>query len=230
MAKNLDLENFEVEYIDLIKNKTLVKSFKNFKAKNWRALQEFLGNELNVSQQFFYILKLKNNDKLFKGQIRSIAGNDATPVEKKSNEVLSEINSLRESLKGLNNGVTTELLISITKQSYETQINFLNQELVRKENYINKLESEINNLENELDQVEPQTDLTKYIEIAQTFLKLKQGGLKEVVSLEASNTSDIPEEILTILGLVDYSRIPQTDLNQIISYLKIFIQKLPLKG
>jgi chromosome segregation ATPase len=130
-----------------------------------------------------------------------------------------------------------DLLLSISKQSYETQITFLNAEISRREIVITKLESKIESLESELDEAaeliedyKSKTGLGQYLDIAKTFLMSKQGNLKPISNLKDSTPETIPAEIIQILGLVDYDAIPADQLTQIIDYLKIFIQKLPLKN
>lgn len=230
-----------VEYIDIVKNKQCIKTYKpkEVNGLTWREFQVKLGSDLKQSTQFYYIIKFQNENKINKGLVRSVFENaPSDSINQKndqSNQIADQIKSLQTQINSLGSGgISTELLISITKQSYETQINFLNAELMRKESFISKLESKIEELENELEDCASNdnntTQLSQYLELAQMFLRGKQGNLKPVTNLKDSDASDIPDEILEILGLVDYSKIAQNDLQQIIQYLKIFIQKLPLKG
>lgn len=226
------------EYLDLIKNKVLIKTYKgkDINGLSWRDLQIKIGADLKQSAQFYYVLKLKNENKIYKGIIRSVSESASEPEKPQTNkEYYQELESLKQEIKNISSGsVNTDLLIKVTSQSYENQIQFLKEQLSTKDNYINRLELKIETLENELDECASndnnKTSISQYIELAQMFLKSKAGGLKPVESLANSDQSDIPQSLLDILGLVDYSKIPQSDLDQLLNYLRIFIQKLPLKG
>ena len=61
------------------------------------------------------------------------------------------------------------------------------------------------------------------------MLFAKFGKGEEITNLSASNPGDIPNEIIEILGLVDYSKIPNQQMQQIISGLRQYISVLPLK-
>ena len=229
----------DAEYLDLIKNKVLVKTYKGkeINGLTWRELQLKIGNDLKQSTQYYYVLKNKNETKVSKGIVRSVAENipEYDKPQAISKEYYQELENLKQEIKNLGSGnLNTELLIKVTSQGYENQIQFLKDQLLIKDNYINKLENKIESLENDLDECagndNNKTSISQYIELAQMFLKSKAGNLKPVESLANSDQSDIPQSILDILGLVDYSKIPQSDLDQILNYLRIFIQKLPLKG
>jgi len=232
------LEN--VDFFDVIKNKTTIKTYgkKELEGKTWRELCLLIGQEFGAGI-FYYNYKQKNNDLVNRGTVRGVNNFLATPKENKNLE-LNELEKIKTQISNLgqSNGVSVDLLISITKQSYELQINFLNDELRRKQNFIDKLEKQIDDLNDELNNADEQitelqnkTGINQYLGMAQDFLKMKMNkGGAPVVTLKDSNTDDIPTEILNILGAVDWSKVSPEILNTIIMYLNMYIDKLPLKG
>lgn len=229
-----------VDYLDITKNKEILKSYSgsDIDGLAWRELQYLIGSEIGTDF-YHYILKFKNQDQLNKGLIRGVLKDGA----KKQSNQSSDLEAIKKSISSLNEkiatvssggGVQVDLLLTITKQSYESQINFLNLEINRREQTILKLESKIDSLETDLYECQEKSDKSagvgQYLEMAKMFLDAKRGNLKPIGNLEDTNTNAIPAEILQVLGMVDYEKIPEQTLNEIINYLKIFIQKLPLRG
>lgn len=230
----------DVEFLDVIKNKQTVKSFvkKDLEGIKWRDLQLKIG-ALFPAGSYHYALKFNNDDTLHKGVIRVISANPTEQKPETNSNLINEIDALKKQINQIGNagGYSVDLLLSIQKSSYETQINFLNAELLRKENFINKLENQIESLNNELDdaaeqieELKSKTGVNQYLELAQTFLQSKIGTAKKITTLKDSNPNDIPKRIIDILGAVDWSQIDQQAIDQIINYLEIFITKLPLKN
>lgn len=229
-----------VEYLDVTNNKTVIKTFngRELEGLTWRELQSKIG-AITGGGAVYYSLKFVNDNTIHKGKIRSVAvQTNEKPIEK-NNTMINELESIKKQINSIGNsqGVSVDLLLSISKQSYETQIGFLNNELVRKENLINKLETQIDNLNDELeksdeliDDLKSKTGIGQYLEIAQTFLKAKTGGLEKVTTLKDSNPSDVPPRIIELLGAVDWTRVDQHIINEIINYMEMFLNKLPLKG
>lgn len=229
-----------VEYLDIIQNKTTVQTFNTLQTSNlkWRDLQKFIGKK-HGGGMFRYAMKFVDNDVIYRGTIRGLTTPGEQPTNDKDTDLRNELEQIKKSISGIGqqSGVSVDLLLSMSKQSYEVQINFLNAELTRKDNFILKQETQITKLEDELDkcdleieQLRQKTGIGQYVELAQTFLSGKIGNLKPISNLKDSNPSDIPNEIINILGLVDWKEVDTNILEQIINYLKIFIQKLPLKN
>jgi predicted RNase H-like nuclease (RuvC/YqgF family) len=230
-----------VEYLDIIKHTQTIKTFTKKDCENlsWRNLQKKVG-EL-TSGMVNYTLKFNDSPELHKGTMRAVneINSAAASSDDKQKDLLNEIESLKTKINsiGAGSGVSVELLLNISKQSYETQINFLNTELTRKENFIDKQQTKIETLENELNECYEQiedlkgkTGLNQYVDLAKMFLSSKMPGAKKITSLKDSNSNDIPERILIILGAVDWSKVPSDVLDTIIQYLEMYITKLPLKG
>lgn len=231
-----------VEYFDVLQNKKLVKAFKgsDLEGLKWREVQEIVGKY--ASGQISYVFKFNDNPELHKGNMRPVNTDILKPNNQNDLQVQSlktEIQSLRSQLDNAssNSGVTVEMLLSISKQGYETQIHFLNNEITRKDSFITKLESEIDKLNDELekqdiliDELKSKTGLNQYLQLAQSFLNKKAGDTKPLTTLKDSNTSDIPERVMQLLGAIDWNEVSPEMLANIIHYLEIFIQQLPLKG
>lgn len=230
----------DLEYFDVIKNRQVVESFNksDIAGKKWRELQLLIGKKCGTGI-FNYTMKILSNEQVFKGTVRGI--NLMEKNDSKDHSLKDEINSLRDKISGLNekkgSDFSTELLISLTKQGYETQINFLNQQLNEKNSNIESLKKEIEKLNDELDNcydiiddLKSKTGINQYLDLLKPFLMKQAGNLKPVTNLKDSDQSDIPKDILEILGMVNWNEIQSDSLDQIITYLKMFIQKLPLKS
>jgi hypothetical protein len=231
----------DLEFFDVLKGGKTILTLTNKEIPDgttWRQLSIRIGQEISAGT-YNYSFKLKNNDVVNRGLIRVVTM-DKREVHATDNNFQKELLDIKNQLSNAANkkqDVSVDLLISITKQSYETQIQFLNNELQRKEKQIEKLESEIDKLNDELDKCDDQiedlkakTGIGQYLELAQTFLNSKIGSAKKITSLKDSSPDDIPEQILKILGAVDWTQVSPEVLDNIIKYLEIFITKLPLKG
>jgi chromosome segregation ATPase len=230
----------DVEYLDILKNKGTARSYKPKEVigMSWRDLQYLVGKEIGPGN-YRYSLKVVGEDIIHSGSIRALG---QMPREEKTNDssLKNEIENLKRKLDNVSkdNGISVDVLISLTKQGYETQITFLNLQLQQKESFITKLENKIDSLENELNEADAviedlksKTGINQYLEIAQTFLKSKMGAKStKLQSLEDSNPNDIPKEIINLLGIVQWSEVEQPIIDNIVFYLNEFIPKLPLKG
>lgn len=231
-----------VEYIDISKNKNQVKAFTGNEVNGlkWRELSLLIG-KIAGQGVYRYTLKFKNDPNINNGQIRGVVQTSEITENKNESYFKNEIEQLTKKVEDLNksnsSGIGFEMLLEITKQSYLTQIDFLKQQLQAKDLNISKLELQIDKLNDELDtcyqnldELQSKTGIGNYIELAKDFLKLKLPGEIKPISLKESNTSDIPAPILDILGVVDWSKVDENIINEIVRYLNLFIPKLPLKS
>lgn len=231
----------DVEYFDVIQNKTVIKSFKksDLEGLKWRQIQEKIGKFATGS--IHYTFKFNNNPEIHKGMMRVINTDqntsDASPalVNKLTNEISDLKDKLNNAASG--GGVSVDLLLNITRQSYETQISFLNNEINRKDLLITKLENTIEKLNNELSiqdetiqSLQSKTGLNQYLPLIQAFVNKKLPGAAPVTTLKDSNTSDVPPRILELLGAIDWNKVEPNIISEIIKYLEIFINQLPMKG
>jgi len=231
----------EVDYIDFNKERKTIISFTGDEVEGltWRQLQLKLGESVNEGR-YNFTLKFKGSDVIHRGVIKAIKLNkNGTGMddEKDISQIKKTIDDLNKKLAAAgNNSPSTDLLISITRQGYETQINFLNLEIGKKDRQIEKLETKIEKLEDELNEydeivedLKSKSGAGQYLAVVKDFLMMKAGNAKPIESLKDSNPDDIPGEILQVLGVVDWSKVNPELQTEIIHYLKIFIQKLPLK-
>ena len=230
-----------VSYFDIQKGSQTLKSFsgKDLENKTWRELQLLIGSFLGGGR-YSYVFQFKNDDQLNHGTIRGVTDITQKP-ESTNSKLQDELNSLSSKLDKLttqsSGGIGYDVLISVTKQSYETQIIFLKEQLNQKDISISELKEKIKELDAELDKTYDQIDelskssgMNQYLEIAKDFLKLKMPGKVEKISLKDSNPSDIPQIFIDILGTVDWNQVDPNVIDEIAKYLNVFIPKLPMKG
>lgn len=229
----------DIEFIDIIKNKIGIKTYKSKEVKglSWREFQKLVGKDVGAGV-YHYSMRVIGDPIQHSGSIRAVG---QIPKEEKTNDsdLKNEIDSLKRKIENASQGtgIGIELLISVTKQSYETQISFLNNQIAAKDVFISKLESKIDELESDLDEandiideLKSKTGINQYLEIAQSMLKAKLGNTKPIQSLKDSDPNDIPKKILDLLGIVQWSEVEQKTIDTIVIYLNEFIPKLPLKG
>ncbi len=232
----------DVEYIDLIKNKETKLNLdgRTVEGKTWREFQKYLGSKL-PERQYHYVIKNKNDNKIHKGIIRTV-GVMKSEGDKGQSELLivqGNIEELNKKITAMSsgNGISVDTLMSITKSSFETQIRFLELEGTKREAFILKQESQLDEHVKELNkcdviigELKEKTGISQYIAIVERFLMMKAGNVKPITNLSASETSDVPPEIIKILGMVNWQEVPGEALAKITHTMKIFIQELPLKG
>ena len=232
----------KVEYFDLVKNRVNVLSFTQKEIPDgttWRDLQLLCGDRL-PSGVYNYGMKFYGDNEVYRGSIKAVSLNKGninmeSPEIQKVTKLISDLQTKLLNVKSEAPGV--DMLLQMTRQGYDSQISILKDELTRKEKSIDKLELKVDSLETELQNagdiitdLKKEGGLTQYIQIAKDFLTMKSGNARPIESLANSNTNDIPGEVLEVLGVVDWPQVDPVILKEIIHYLKVFIQKLPMKG
>lgn len=229
----------DVDYIDIKRGGTLLKTYgKELNGKTWRKLQELIGKEFG-SGKYSYIYKFKSTDELSKGQINGVAMGMPQEEKPESNLELAEIKAaistlsakLSESAKG--EGGNVSLWVEMTRQNYDSQIRFLNLEIDKRDRTIEKHEVKIETLTVELSETDGETPMFNAVDAFQliTQIAMKKFGVGAAdVKLEDSNQSDIPPGILQLIGMVDWTKVDEPTRQQIEDSLRLFINKLPLKG
>lgn len=231
------------EYFDVVKNSIAVATYHDeINNLSWRELQNKIGDE-HGGGLYHYSFKQVGLAELNRGTIRGIVTKiksddpNASQIELLKNQITGLTQSINKEKQNLG-GMGIDFLLNVSKQGYETQIKFYEVELARRQSIIDKLEKEIEELEKELDkayrlveQSKETSGIEKVLTMIEPFKAMigKKTSLP-VESLASSNTSDIPGEILEILGMVDYSKIPAEQLEKIINTMKMFVHQLPLKG
>src|SRR5690554_6891765 len=232
-----------IEIIDIKYKGRLLKRYtgEEVAGKKWTEFQEFVGSELNLSDKVNYTIIMKDGEKHM-GQMQVV---NLNPQPKETSmyddDIKKQIKSIEEKLSKAakdSGGVPYQILLDSQKAGYEAQIRYLEMQLKDKDITIQEYKNKIEKLENEiddyLDQLEAAQSKSGYgqlVEIAQKFM-LQKLGTPRVTTLKESNPSDIPEEILQILGSVDYEKLQQDQAGyrKIIDTLKQYISFLPLKG
>ena len=234
-----------VEYASIVRNRKSVLEIegKEIEGCAWRDFQIYIGDKIGVGR-FHFTIKFKNNAELYTGQTKGIDPNVSIKKSDESDSIINQVTNAFKSLESkLNNatqqgGITYEMLLASTKQGYDTQVDFLKQQIVYKDGSITELKLEIKDLNDELEttditirQLELKSGYNQYLEPISKLLLAKFGGGKPV-KLEESDPSAIPMEVLQVLGVIDYSKIQLEDLNKMIQLLQQYITatNLPLKG
>src|SRR5690554_4689274 len=232
-----------IEIIDIKYKGRLLKRYtgEEVAGKKWTEFQEFVGSELNLSDKVNYTIIMKDGEKHM-GQMQVV---NLNPQPKETSmyddDIKKQIKSIEDKLSKAakdSGGVPYQILLDSQKAGYEAQIRYLEMQLRDKDitiqeykNKIEKLESEIDTYLDELDELRSKSGYGQLIEVAQKFLVTKLGSPK-VTTLKESDPSDIPDEILEILGAVDYVKLKQDPVSyqKIVDTLKQYISFLPLKG
>lgn len=209
----------------------------------WRDFQIYVGKKIGVGS-FAFTMKFKNNAELYTGRSNAVDLDLSVAKSDDSDLMISQMQTSFKSLESkLDNatqsgGITFEMLIDSTKRGYDTQVDFLKQQIVYKVEIISELRIEIKDLNKELEktditirQLEIKTGYGQYLEPL-TKVLIQKFGAGKPIKLGESDPSLIPDELLQVLGVIDYTKIQPEHLNKMISLLRdyIVVTKLPLKG
>jgi hypothetical protein len=230
----------KVEYISVLKNGKSVLEYdgSELDGKTWRDFQKWLGDQL-APGHYFFKMKFKGIDEVHQGKIRAISSNpEKTESKMETVEILKEFNKLKDALTKATNtgGVSFEMLLASTKQAYEAQIQYKDQVISDKNDLIREIKKEVDQLESDLNDCEKESaknsGLSNYLAIGEKILAMKFGTPAKV-SLKESNPSDIPDQILQVLGIVNWTIIDAENINRIASNIQQYLSALPkeyLKG
>lgn len=233
----------KVDYLDLVQNKITVLQLttKDCEGITWRDLQKLIGKKVGAGK-YFYNLKFQNDNTINKGLIKAVT-DGILPKPKSEDAGLIEVKTMMEALTkkidnaGSGGGVSVELLMSVQKTQYENTIKFLENNLAdKKAEYLalkvdyNDKCAELQDTESQLQELEKDSGLMKYLPMVQDYFKDKMGTTKPITNLKDSNQGDIPPDILQLLGMVDWANVDQEVIGNIVRYMNIAIQKLPMKG
>lgn len=205
----------------------------------WRDFQKLVGSKIG-SGIFYFSMKFKNGAEIYSGKTNAV---DEVGVVNKNNidtdQVLKKFNELEKKIDSAKSGdINQDLLITTIKQGYENQLNFKDMQINDIKLKLEESKTDLASAENDLDDcMEERAQLIKegefnLKEVLQTGGKLLQawGGKGKPVSLESSDQTDIPKQILELLGVVDWARIDDEALEVITEKMRNYLSFLPLKG
>lgn len=239
-----------VTYCDIIRGRKTLRRYEGAEVEGltWKAFQEKVGKDVGAGA-FTFSVYFKNGEK-YPGRTKAIdidnmpSSKDTTESDSESKNILSAIKSLNDSISKKSEGnLSTDMLIQFTKQGYENQLQFKEFQITDLKAAISKLTSANTDLESELDECNDAANefqnQNSWVGIFNQYKPMIEAGLSRLgikqntqIKLSSSDQSDIPGEILQILGTVDWIKVqnesPET-YNQILSYLRSFIPKLPQK-
>lgn len=224
----------DVDYASILKNKKSVLEIdgKDLEGKTWREFQIFLGDRLPINHYYFNI-KFKKSSNVFTGTIRAVSiDNKKTEVNMEGEEILKEFKSLKDQISKASDkgGISFDMLLNATKQGYEARIDYLNQKIADKDELIREIKKNVDELEDDLNDCEKESakhsGIGQYLAIGEKILNMKFGSPAKV-SLKESNSSDIPEQILQVLGVIDWSKIDQASIERIATGIQQYISVIP---
>ncbi len=241
----------DVEYIEVSKDGLPVHTY-SAKEVNGITKYEFqimLGQKFGVDK-FHASMKFKDNYTNKKFPIRSIVigENKMTKTNNKPDTSIKKVDELESIIKQLSKQNPQESfnqLLDLTKITYQTEID-RNKETISdlKEDIrtykleTKELDAEILKLKNKIIEFESESgDSGNFLEMLTQLNKLrsvfKPGSVTQGASPNLndvrSDAGDIPKGFIDALGKVDYSKVPEGDIEKYIALFDNIATQLPLK-
>lgn len=224
-----------IDYCTITKNKKSVLEIdgKDLEGKTWREFQIYLGDKLPINKYYFTI-KFKKGGEIYSGMTKAVSL-DPKKLESNTmdeNKIISEFRSLKDALSKATNqgGISFEMLLASTKQGYEAQIQYLNSKIADKDELIREIKKEVDDLEDDLNECEKESaknsGIGQYLAIGEKILSMKFGKPGKV-SLKDSDSSDIPDQILQVLGIINWQIMDQQNIEKIASSIQQYLSVLP---
>jgi hypothetical protein len=225
-----------VEYVSIYRTGKSIYEIdgKDLEGFTWREFQLYLGEKLTPGKCQF-TMKFKDSAQLHTGAIRAARVGEAAITKednKMSDDIIKEFKTLKDALGKATNqgGVTFDMLLASTKQGYESQVSYLNQVIADKDKLIIKIENEVDGLERDLNDCEKESSknsgIGQYLAIGEKILSMKFGKPGKV-SLKESDQSDIPEQILQVLGIINWQVMDEQNINKIAESIQQYLSVLP---
>lgn len=235
VLKHETLQNVDYAYITRRGTQVMEIPGKDLEKVKWRDFQKMVGEKIG-SGTFGFTIKFKGSGELYSGQSKAVKFSDSTAIATEDpsmvKTVLEGFKELKKQLEqGINSGgITFDMLIGVTKQGYESQISFLNQQIIFKDGVIAELKEDLRDCENENSSLQSSGGIKEYLSVAKDLISARLAPTPQV-NLQDSTPSEIPDDVLQVLGMVDWNRLDEETLAGIVDYLKKYIFKfLPLKG
>jgi hypothetical protein len=245
-ARRFEIIPVNIEYIDIVKNKTTYKRYKSIDVAEmrWSDLQEKLFLDAIPPGTYTFTAKIFSDPVPYHGRIKSVPTGNIPAIQdnKELNDVKKTISDINETLKSvMNKGgdqVTLDFMMKSAEKAHASEIRFYDLQLKLKDEKILELKGELKDLEAELDEAEK--EVQKLVAEGGTgktseailgiFNRFMPSTQQTKVKLSSKfDGSDIPEDILQILAIVDYQNIPGDKLNALKQGLKMIVDTLPKK-
>lgn len=226
-----------VEYFDFIYDGKPVLNIdgKDCEGKNWRDIQKMIGDKRGT-QKGHYVFKFRDDPAMHRGVITAIGSGGSESVTDKISltSVKKSVEDLMNRIDRVNSSNLNDSNITVLKLAYESQIGFYKSQAEKLENErdrllqrIESLNEKNDDLQNELNESKSDTLLNL---IAPHLGKLFGGSAKQPLSdLSQSNPESIPAEILQVIGMVDWIVMTPELYANVLHYLRVYVQQLPLK-
>lgn len=233
------LKNVEFATIKRRGKVVLELSDKDFgPALPWRDFQKLIGSKIGTGI-FYYTIKFKKNPELFNGKTNAVdlEGKIDDVVKGDLEGVLRKMQDLETKITSMGKGdLNVDMLLQNMKLGHDNQIQFKDMVIADLKEKYNELKKDLDASEHELEDclhanksLEDKTGFKQYLEIGSKLLDARLGK-GAPVSLEASDPTDIPQEILEVLGVVDWARIDPDGVEAITKQIKNYISFFPIKG
>jgi len=231
-----------VEYATIKKKGKVVLELPGSEIKNditWRDFQKLIGSKIG-SGNFYFTIKFKNNAELYTGRTNAVdlEGTIDSSSSSDNSEIIERFKLLEDKLEKSSKGDFNLEQIQLTlRLGYENQLNFKDLQIADLKSKLDDLKKDLDGAEEDLSDcekvvkdLEGKTGIQKYLEIGEKLLQAKLGRGAPPVSLKDSDPTDIPPEILEIIGAVDWQKIDPDGIETITRNLKQYISFFPMKG
>jgi predicted RNase H-like nuclease (RuvC/YqgF family) len=232
-----------IERLDICRNGKTVKRYKNeIAGMSWSDFEERLPSDGIPGGKYNYSMKLQDKPEIFNGIIKSV--DQKMDESKEITEVKKTIEDLNKNFKTLmtkggSDQVTVEFMIQAAERSHQAEIKFYELQIKIKDETIFELKGTIKELEAELDKAEEIVEKLKEEsgsgKTAETIMGLVNRFVpaqsqQKIKLSEKFDGSDIPEDIIATLAVVDYAKIPPGKLSELKNGLRMIVHQLPQKA
>jgi len=149
----------EIEYLDILKNKITVKSYKSeIAGMSWREVNEQLFKDGVPAGKYAYGMKFFKNPDIYRGFIKSVnASGDRVPEGESKGliDIKNTIDSLKDSLRtNTGHSIGIEQILNATQRAHDAEISIYKMETANLKEKIAELKKEIVDLDTDLDKAE----------------------------------------------------------------------------
>jgi len=232
----------DLDRLDIARNGETIKRFENkeIAGMKWKDFEELLPTVGIKSGKYHYSLKMQNKPEIITGIVKSVDKNKMEDSKEitKIERTIDELKKVFLSKPSNDNSPTMEFMLSAVKQTHQTEIELYKLQISIKDGIILELRGTIKELETELDKAE--LEVQRLIgeggtgKTADAILGIfnrfvPQAQQSKIKLSEKFDGSDIPEDIISTLAVVDYKNIPENKLNGLKQGLTMIVNQLPKK-